>query len=102
MLHGETVGSDKVVGLLGEELTIADLPPPHTSRWVAQRKAEVVAAVNGGLLSVREACDRYHLSLEELGSWQRMVKLEGVSGLRASRVQHYRKGHEAKGANTQV
>ena len=30
-----------------------------------RRKAEVVAAVSGGLLSVDEACERYSLTLEE-------------------------------------
>jgi Protein of unknown function (DUF1153) len=35
----------------GSPLTIADLPPPGTKRWVIRRKAEVVAAVGGGLLS---------------------------------------------------
>ena len=37
-------------------LTLADLPPASTRRWVIRRKAEVVAAVRGGLLSLDEAC----------------------------------------------
>jgi uncharacterized protein DUF1153 len=40
-------------------LTIADLPSPGTKRWVPMRKAVVVAAVRGGLLSLEEACSRY-------------------------------------------
>lgn len=80
----------EVVGPLGEPLTKSDLPPRNTSRWVARRKAEVVAAVNGGLLTVREACDRYDLSLEEFASWQRAVELEGMQGLRITRIQHLR------------
>ncbi|EHJ59190.1 hypothetical protein NSU_3851 [Novosphingobium pentaromativorans US6-1] len=59
-----------------------------------RRKAEVVAAVNGGLLSATEACERYGLTLEELASWQRAIEREGMPGLRATRVQHYRQIHE--------
>jgi len=59
-----------------------------------RRKAEVVAAVDGGLLTIAEACNRYGLTLEELASWQRAVEREGMAGLRATRVQHYRHLHE--------
>jgi Protein of unknown function (DUF1153) len=54
-----------VIGPDGSPLTIADLPPPSTRRWVIRRKAEVVAAVRGGLLSLEEACQRYTLTVEE-------------------------------------
>jgi len=36
-----------VIGPDGSPLTIADLPPPETKRWVIRRKAEVVAAEIG-------------------------------------------------------
>ncbi|WP_246464865.1 DUF1153 domain-containing protein, partial [Bartonella phoceensis] len=36
-----------VIGPDGSPLTIADLPPRTTRRWVIRRKAEVVAAVRG-------------------------------------------------------
>ena len=45
-----------VIGPDGSPLTVADLPPADTKRWVIRRKAEVVAAVRGGLLSIDEAC----------------------------------------------
>ena len=48
-----------VIGPDGSPLTLADLPPPGTRRWVIRRKAEVVAAVRGGLLSLDDACRRY-------------------------------------------
>src|SRR6185312_11418107 len=35
-----------------------DLPPPETKRWVPRRKAQVVAAVRAGALSLDEACER--------------------------------------------
>ncbi len=59
-----------VIGPDGCPLTIADLPPSSTRRWVIRRKAEVVAAVRGGLLSLEEACQRYTLTTEEFLSWQ--------------------------------
>ncbi len=48
-----------VIGPDGSPLTVADLPPTTTKRWVIRRKAEVVAAVRGGLISLEEACSRY-------------------------------------------
>jgi hypothetical protein len=85
---------DTVVGPLGERLSYDSLPPPDTNRWVVRRKAEVVAAVNGGLLTIEEACERYQLTLEEFASWQRAVERSGLPGLRVTRSQHYRDLYE--------
>lgn len=71
-------------------LTLKDLPPPGTRRWVMRRKAEVVAAVRNGLLSLEEACDRYTLSVEEFLNWQELIDRHGVRALRATRVKDYR------------
>jgi hypothetical protein len=71
-------------------LTMADLPPPNTKRWVIRRKAEVVAGVRFGLISLEEACRRYKLSIEEFLSWQRLIESHGLAGLRATRLQDYR------------
>ncbi|MEL6364597.1 MAG: DUF1153 domain-containing protein [Pseudomonadota bacterium] len=79
-----------VVGPDGTPLTIADLPRPNTKRWVIRRKAEVVAAVRGELLSLEEACERYQLTAEEYLSWERAIDRHGLQGLRATRVQQYR------------
>jgi hypothetical protein len=79
-----------VIGPDGSPLTIADLPPEDTKRWVIRRKAEVVAAVRGGLLSLDEACKRYTLTVEEFLSWQQSIDKHGLAGLRATRVQQYR------------
>ncbi|MYL99037.1 DUF1153 domain-containing protein [Novosphingobium sp. FGD1] len=97
MIETETTRPKVVTGPLGEPLSRDTLPPANTSRWVVRRKAEVVAAVNGGLLTITEACERYDLTLEELASWQRSIEREGMAGLRATRVQHYRQVHERKG-----
>jgi uncharacterized protein DUF1153 len=79
-----------VIGPDGSPLTMADLPPPGTRRWVIRRKAEVVAAVRGGLLSLDEACRRYTLTVEEFLTWQRAIERFGLAGLRATRLQQYR------------
>ena len=64
-----------VIGPNGDVLTKDDLPPPNTRRWVIRRKAEVVAAVHGGLLSLDDACKRYALTVEEFAAWQRAVEV---------------------------
>lgn len=80
----------QVIGPDGEPMTLGDLPPPATRRWVIRRKAQVVAAVRGGLLTLDEACQRYNLSVDEFLLWQRMIERHGVPGLRVTRIQHYR------------
>jgi len=79
-----------VIGPDGSPLTIADLPAPGTKRWVIRRKAEVVAAVRGGLLSLEEACSRYTLTVEEFLSWQYSIDQHGLAGLRTTRIQRSR------------
>jgi hypothetical protein len=79
-----------VIGPDGSPLTINDLPPASTRRWVIRRKAEVVAAVRGGLLSLEEACQRYALTVEEYLSWQASIDEHGLAGLRTTRIQQYR------------
>jgi Protein of unknown function (DUF1153) len=79
-----------VIGPDGSPLTIADLPAPGTTRWVIRRKAEVIAAVRGGLLSLEEACSRYMLTVEEFLAWQRSIDRHGLAGLRTTRLQQYR------------
>jgi hypothetical protein len=79
-----------VIGPDGLPLTLADLPPPNTKRWVIRRKAEVVSAVRGGLLTLEEACARYTLTMEEFLGWQKAIDQFGMPGLRATRVQQYR------------
>lgn len=63
-----------VIGPTGDILTKEDLPAPNTKRWVLRRKAEVVVAVRGGLLTLDDACKRYRLTVEEFTAWQRAVE----------------------------
>ena len=78
------------IGPNGEVMTLDDLPPADTRRWVIRRKAQVVAGVRGGLLTLEEACERYSLSEEEYLSWQRLIDRHGLQGLRVTRIQKYR------------
>jgi Protein of unknown function (DUF1153) len=63
----------------GSPLTMADLPGPGTKRWVIRRKAEVIASVRGGLLSLEEACNRYMLTVDELLSWELSIDKHGLA-----------------------
>jgi hypothetical protein len=79
------------LGPMGERLTLDKLPPPTTRRWVIRRKAEVVCAVRGGLLTRIEAIRRYNISPDEFEAWQRSVERHGMLGLRLTRFQDYRR-----------
>jgi hypothetical protein len=79
-----------VIGPGGAKLTMENLPLPNTARWVPRKKAEIVAAVQGGLLSLSEACDRYALTLEEFTAWQDAIDLFGLQGLRLTHSRGYR------------
>jgi len=80
----------RVTGPTGQALTREDLPPSNTRRWVIRRKAEVVAGVRAGLISLEEACRRYALSVDEFLAWQRQLDSHGLPGLRATQVKTYR------------
>ena len=72
---------DHVMGPQGP-LTAADLPTLNTKRWTIRRKAEVVAAVRGGLLSLslEDACRRHALDRQEFLSWQCCIDYYGLKG----------------------
>jgi hypothetical protein len=71
-------------GPTGERLTRECLPPASTSHWTARRKALVVTAVNGGLITLDEACRRYALTGEEFQSWRQAYAKHGLRGLQIS------------------
>ncbi len=74
----------------GTVMTRADLPDPSTRRWVASRKAAVVRAVNGKLITREEALSIYRLSAEEFESWHAAVEQHGETALKATSIQRYR------------
>lgn len=74
----------------GTIMTRADLPSVKTRRWVASRKAAVLRAVEGGLISRAEALERYSLSEEEFTEWEEAVANHGEVALKTTRLQQYR------------
>ena len=76
----------------GRPQALDDLPPPDTTRWVPRRKAEVVAGVRTGVITLEDACKRYKLSVDEFRSWERLLERHGVKGLRTTRIKAYRAG----------
>ena len=76
----------RVIGPGGETIGPEDLPEHADIRWVRRRKARVVAAVRGGLLSLHEALQRYSLSLEEFIEWEREVGREVAERRRSGRM----------------
>ena len=68
---------------MSKHISADDLPPPDVKRWVPARKAIVVEAVQIGIISLDEACQRYALSVEEFTSWQRAKDRDGLRGLKA-------------------
>ncbi len=72
-------------------MTPGDLPPANTRRWVLRRKADVVMAVTGGMLSMEEACWRYSLTRDEFLEWQFAFERLGAYGLRNRTLEHIRR-----------
>jgi hypothetical protein len=81
-----------VIGPDGSPLTLADLPASNTRRWAIMRKAQVVAAVRGGLLSLEDACSRYRLTVDDFLNWQQLINSHGLALLRTTMIQNYRTG----------
>lgn len=73
----------------GSILTQADLPAVG-ARWVASRKAVIVAAVRHGLVSREEILLRYDLSDEELDSWLAAVQRHGQAALKITQLQKFK------------
>ena len=88
--------SPTVIGPDGNIMTVHDLPPRATKRWVIHRKAQVVLGVKAGLITLKDACDRYGLTPEEFASWKKMIKRHGILGLRITRLTYYRKSDKAR------
>jgi hypothetical protein len=74
-----------IVGPEGLPLSLGDMPPPGLKRWMARQKAEIVVAVENGLLSIVEACKRYDLSPDEFLGWKTAFGRHGMAGLRVTR-----------------
>ncbi len=82
-----------VIGPDGQVMSEKDLPSADTKRWVIRRKAEVVAGVRAGLISLAEACEKYSLSIDEFLTWQSQLDRHGLKGLKVTRIADYRPQH---------
>jgi hypothetical protein len=83
-------GERYVVGPYGERLTLNLLPRPGSTHWTPRRKAQLVAAVNGGLLTRNELLRRYSITPLEFETWLASANKFGMLGLRSTRVQDYK------------
>lgn len=83
-----------VIGPDGERMTLTDLPPASTQRWVPRRKARVVAAVEGGLITQEEATSLYSISDEEFDIWRQTLSRHGMRGLRVTQIGRLRGASE--------
>ena len=88
----------EIVQIESRRSALADLPPPDTRRWVPRRKAEVVAAVERGILTAIDACKRYNLTMEEFASWRQLAHRHGREGLRVTQLQKYQERPLQRGA----
>ena len=96
MIQNKTYAPNRAAASHGTPMSIKELPPPDTKRWVIRRKLEVVSGIRAGLITIEEACARYTLSMEELLSWQHFIDKYGVRGLRVTKIQDYRLTSRAK------
>jgi hypothetical protein len=74
----------------GVRIVLADLPPPNTKRWIARDKWIVITAVQQGLITFGDACERYNLSVDEYLSWHRSLERDGLIGPLATRIGKHR------------
>lgn len=76
------------------EITL--LPPPTTQRWVKSRKLAVIKAIEKGVLTDEQACQRYSLTAEELESWKAALTKHGPGALRTTHLNRYRRSENGK------
>lgn len=79
----------RVIGADGRPLTVADLPA-RDARWNRKRRAQVVAAVRGDLISFHEAARRYGLSPGEYAAWEQELLLGLAERRRATERREFR------------
>lgn len=90
-MSAEPVKPIGVVGPLGETLTLKKLPAAGArERWTDKRKAQVVSAVRGNLITKEEACKLWRISAEEFARWETLYDQHGIRALRAKSLQRYR------------
>lgn len=66
--------ASQVKGPNDEVLTLSNLPVGNPKRWLPTMKARVVAAIDGGLISMEDAWQRYRLSTREYQCWKEVLE----------------------------
>ena len=87
-MNGDSPGRT-LIDPFGKPLTIDRLPPAITVRWVVRRKVQVVCAIREGLISQRDACDRYGIFDAELLSWEKLLDDYLLRALLETSIQRY-------------
>lgn len=62
------------------------------TRWTPARKAEILADIRAGRLTLQECLDRYGIGDAELRLWAEREQRFGMRGLCATKVQEVRHG----------
>ena len=81
--------------LRGNVITPNDLPSPTTVRWTFNKKAIVVCAVRGGLVTLEHVLDRFHMTEKEFSIWEEGLKNDGSQGLKVTHFQRRRRAKRA-------
>jgi hypothetical protein len=71
--------------LNGNVIAINDLPPADTRRWTPNKKAVLVRAVQGELISREELLARYNMEEAEFARWERELARIGANGLKVTK-----------------
>jgi hypothetical protein len=82
LVAGKAKGHRTIALDAGKESLV--LPPADTKRWSSRRKAAIVVAIRGEVITREQACERYMLSEEELAAWEMAFDRRGIPGLRIS------------------
>jgi hypothetical protein len=71
----------------GAILSESDLPPAGAVlRWTFIRKARVIYAIRGGMISMETARARWNLGADELVEWLRDFDTHGFRGLKVTKL----------------
>ena len=72
------------------------LPKPGDRAWGYRKKAAVVMAIRAGLLTRKEAFDRYSLSVEELAMWEAAFDRGGPQAITSKAIARLRLSRKAE------
>ncbi len=71
----------------GTILSLSDLPPANTTRWVASTKAAVIRVYLAGLATRDDLIEKYALSSEEFEIWLNRYIDGGKQALKVTKIQ---------------